>query len=113
MISRKAVYPMKTLTDLLVLSMATWRMTSLLVNEDGPKDVFGKFRSFVGVRYNEFSVPYGTNWIAEMLLCTWCASMWVALVFALLTGRKNFVANWLAISAGAIIIDTYTKQKGE
>jgi len=31
----------------------------------------------MGVRYNEFSLPYGKNVIAKAMLCMWCLSVWV------------------------------------
>lgn len=66
--------------DLLVLAVATWRLTSFLVNEAGPFNLGYKIRQLVGIRYDEQSVPYGTNTVAEMLLCVWCTSFWIGVI---------------------------------
>lgn len=65
------------LMDFLVLGLATWRLTSLLVKEDGPWDVFARFRSWVGVRFNAQSEPYGDTFLGSLLVCVWCTSVWV------------------------------------
>lgn len=71
------------LIAILILGLASWRLASLLVVEEGPFDILGKFRSFIGIRYDELSKPYGTNVIAEAFTCVWCASMWIAILFSI------------------------------
>lgn len=68
----------------IILSLATWRITSLLTEEDGPADIFIKLRAVLK--------PIG------VLECFWCASVWVGwlLSFNLIEG--------LAYSAVAIFI---------
>ena len=98
---------MKKLAPLVILALATWRLSSLLVREDGPFDVFGKFRSAVGVKYDEHSRPYGTNPVAEALTCLWCTSIWSS-TFLCLIGRiphGHWIVTLLAGSAGAILVD--------
>lgn len=67
-----------------LLSLATWRVTSLFVNEAGPFEVFAKLRHKIGVRYNERSLPYGTNVVANAFLCVWCLGFWISIVASLL-----------------------------
>src|SRR3990167_9149620 len=64
---------------LLVLALSTWRITSLLVNEDGPRNILVKFRYFTGVRFDEHSEPYGLNVVADALTCVWCTSPYIGL----------------------------------
>lgn len=93
----------------IVLSLATWRVTSLLVNEAGPFDLFAKLRHLVGVRYDERSVPYGTNVLANAFSCIWCMSVWIALIAAIFL--FEYIIWWqypivvLALSAAAIMIE--------
>ncbi len=47
--------------DILILMLATWRISSLLVDENGPFDIFAELRYRVGVRFDKQSKPYGTN----------------------------------------------------
>lgn len=69
--------------DFVLLGLGTWRLTSLLVEEDGPWDIFARLRHRVGVRYSENSQPFGKNVIAEAFTCMWCASVWTAAVCSL------------------------------
>ena len=84
--------------------LATWRLTALLVTEEGPFDLLGKFRDWIGVRYDESSHCYGTNVIADSLCCFWCASVWAGAIIALLQGGgiRRLILRALAYSAGAI-----------
>jgi type IV secretory pathway VirB3-like protein len=95
--------------DIIILSLAVWRVTSLLVSEDGPFNVFAKMRYLLGVRYNERSEPYGLNVVSEMLLCVWCASLWVALFAAIMYIFLGtiiiYVSLPFALSTGAVIIE--------
>lgn len=115
-----------SLVDLIVLALATWRLSSLLVGEDGPFDIFRSFRSFVGA--GEFSQagmdaerltpqeiervmmnagrPEG--FLAGLLSCVWCTSIWVALALALavylLPTITFYVALVFALSTMAILV---------
>lgn len=96
--------------ELLILVMATWRLTSLLVWEDGPFDMFAKLRQFLGVRYDETSQPYGSNWLAKGVLCPACASVWFGIFWAamyLLWQDSVWIALPLALSAGAIVMERW------
>lgn len=102
-------------TDILIV-LASWRLTSLFAREDGPFNIFARFRHFIGVRYME-GVPVGMNFIAKAITCPWCFSVWVALPFAamrmlylsndsiLLTGMIYFFLYWFAYSTAIIITD--------
>lgn len=70
-------------------SLATYRLTAMIHNEAGPADMFGKFRSMIGVKFDQYSNPYGTNWVAEGVLCFYCLSVWIGFV----------VMVWLMIAA--------------
>jgi len=93
--------------NFLISSLAVWRISSLLVREDGPWDVFAKLRNISGVKYNEYSVSYGTNLISSILSCVWCTSVWVGFFVALLDKPVNIrtLLRALALSSSAIIID--------
>lgn len=92
-----------------VLSLASWRITSLLVNEAGPFDIFAKFRHFIGVYYDEYSHVKGKNVIAKAFTCIWCLGFWISVVFSLflipyiLWWQYPFVV--LAMNAVIIVIE--------
>lgn len=107
---------MITIADLFLLSLATWRVSSLLVNEAGPNDYLARMRYWVGVRCDENSgASYGKNVISDMLLCVWCVSIWVGLLFYIFyviwpVGAR-VVASPFAISAIAIVVDRLTSKE--
>jgi hypothetical protein len=81
--------------DLIVIALAVWRVSRIIVREDGPFDVFAKLRGAID--------PSQKTWIGRGLNCIACVSFWLALVAALLYGLS--AAEWLAISAAAILIN--------
>lgn len=75
------------------LTLATWRLSSLLVQEAGPANVFGRLRD---------NTPHG-----GALDCLWCASVWVALLVLILNRVAPWLVDALAISAAAIAVDRW------
>lgn len=100
----------QSVVSMTVLVLACWRLTSFMVQEDGPFGMFAKFRHLIGVRYIEgSSTPYGTNVISRLLSCTWCCTMWIgiALTVAYVVEPVLTVLASLpfALSTGAIIVE--------
>jgi len=93
--------------ELILIALATWRISSLLVHEEGPFMLLVNMRSLLGVYYDEFSEVHGRNALAKALTCVWCTSLWVAIGFAALYyyGIAFWVALPFALSAAAIIIE--------
>jgi len=79
----------------LLSALAVWRVTHLLQAEDGPFDVIFKIRKSLG-----------NGLLGSLMDCFYCLSLWVALPFGLYAGSGwlEKVLYWLALSAGAIII---------
>lgn len=93
-----------------VYSIATWRLTRLIVKEDGPFDLIGKFRDFIGVYYDEKSQCVGRNVFAKGLCCMKCTSVWAAIPFAIVTQPMDvghFAVLILAYSGAALMIDRW------
>ena len=59
---------MQTL-DIVLYSLAVWRISSLLCHEDGPKAIFRKMRE--GLERRGFELFY------QLFQCVWCTSIWV------------------------------------
>lgn len=98
------------LLEVVVLALATWRLTSLLVWEDGPFEVFARLRHRLGVRYDEASQMYGSNWFAKGVVCPACASVWFGALWAVayfLWADVVWLALPLALSAGAIALERW------
>src|SRR5258705_3080768 len=84
----------------LVLGMlGVWRVTHLLAAEDGPGEILVRFRRSLGEGF----------W-GRLLDCFYCLSLWVSLPFAfiLASGWRERGLAWLALSAGAILLERGT-----
>ena len=79
--------------------LCVWRITHLLQAEDGPWNLVVRLRRAVG-----------TSWLGEVLDCFQCLSLWIAIPFAWVLGEtwiERFLL-WLALSAGAILLERST-----
>lgn len=96
--------------EILILILATWRLTSLLSSEAGPYAILDRLRHVAGVRYDSQGTPFGENELARGLVCPWCLSVWIGLVFGLAwllwSSVVIYVALPLAVSGGVILIQS-------
>lgn len=76
--------------------LATWRVTHLLANEDGPADVIFRLRRRLG-----------DGFIGSLMDCFNCMSIWIAAPFALFvsTDPLSWAVSWLALSGAACILE--------
>lgn len=75
--------------------LATWRVTHLLANEDGPADLVVRFRARLG------------HGLAGSLMdCFHCLSLWISAAAALFVSRKPlaWLFTWLALSGAACLL---------
>lgn len=101
-----------TLLEFVVLALATWRISSLLVDESGPFRIFIRIREKVGITHdmddNVAIIPDG--FMPELLSCIWCTSLWVGLIWTLMYLLCNYLlylALPFALSAVAIKFNNY------
>jgi hypothetical protein len=75
--------------------LATWRVTHLLANEDGPADIIVRFRRLLG-----------QSLAGSLMDCFYCLSLWIAAAAAFFVSTKplEWVFAWLAISGGACLL---------
>jgi hypothetical protein len=80
-------------------SLATWRLTHLLAEEDGPADAVVRLRTYVG------DGPLG-----GLMDCFQCLSVWVAapLSVGLARTRRVDPVVWLALSGAACLLEQAT-----
>jgi hypothetical protein len=86
-----------TLNWLIVVALlGVWRVTRLLVAEDGPWDISARLREAMG---------HGM-W-GKLFDCFSCLSLWVSAPFAFTLAATGYerVLLWPALSGGAIIIE--------
>jgi len=76
--------------------LATWRVTHLLVSEDGPWEILARLRRRLG-----------NSTLGRLMDCFGCASMWVAAAFSYLVFRRlpDLLVGWLALSGAAFLLE--------
>lgn len=89
----------------ILASLLTWRLSSMLVRERGPGDVFGKVRDFVGIGWDEYSKPIAQNELAELFLCMFCMTIWIGWGVALLFAQPYWFMMGFIYSAGALMTE--------
>lgn len=93
--------------ELVLGILATWRVTSLFVYEEGPWELFEKLRYKTGVYFLNPDTEQPETMLGKLLSCFWCTSIWVAaLVGLILTQSWTIIVVVPSLSAGAILIDT-------
>jgi len=76
--------------------LATWRVTHLLANEDGPADMIFRIRQRLG-----------SGFFGKLADCFQCLSLWVAIPMAFFVGRDTleWCVSWLALSGAACLLE--------
>ena len=90
--------------NFVVAVLATWRITHLLAEEDGPADLVVRFRKLLG-----------DSFVGKMMDCFYCLSVWIAAPAALFITRRplEWFMNWLALSGGACLLERLTTKNAE
>jgi hypothetical protein len=80
----------------LLAVLATWRVTHLLANEDGPADLIFRFRRLLG-----------QSLAGSLMDCFNCLSLWIAAPAALFVTRRplEWLFSWLALSGAACLLE--------
>jgi len=76
--------------------LATWRVTHLLAEEDGPADLVVRLRARLG-----------SGLAGALMDCFQCLSLWIAAPTAFLVSRKplDWLFAWLALSGAACLLE--------
>jgi hypothetical protein len=93
---------MAPLIRLGLAALATWRVTHLLVNEDGPAQAVSRVRESLG-----------SSELGAAMDCFYCTSIWVALPFTFYAARRpsDRLVSWLALSATACLLNRATNHE--
>lgn len=85
--------------DFVLGVLATWRVSALLVREDGPYDLLARLRAATN-----------TTMVGRALECFYCTSLWVAAPAAYwLAGITwRWLVVWLALSGAACLLERFT-----
>jgi hypothetical protein len=81
---------------LVIAILATWRLTHLLVREDGPASLVVRLRTLAG-----------TSWLGHSMDCFNCTSLWVAAPMAwwIGTGIGEIFMLWVALSGAVCLLE--------
>lgn len=113
----RAIAPM----DLLLLSLATYRLTQVLTEEKVAACLRSPFCEVKRVRQQdgtvkEEEVPRGTGLrhvAGELILCPWCTGIWIATLstfaFVLAPGAARIVLTVFAVAAAGLIFQILAK----
>lgn len=93
-----------TFVEVLVATLAVWRVTHLLAREDGPWGVVARLRRGAGDGF----------W-GELMDCFLCLSVWLALPMAFLVGAGpvEWLMLWPGLSGGAVLLERATTRETE
>jgi hypothetical protein len=85
--------------DFLICVLATWRVSALLVREDGPYDLIARLRRATS-----------NTMAGRALQCFYCTSLWVAApaAFWLVGTTWRWVVVWLALSGAACLLERFS-----
>jgi hypothetical protein len=101
-----------TFTTFLYVSLAAWRLASLIANEDGPWQMFKRFRQLAEYWCNKYKFCSDLG-LHELVTCEWCNSVWIGagltLLYIWIGDALLYLALPLALSTVVIIIK-YTVQ---
>src|SRR5215471_12868088 len=77
-------------------ALATWRVTHLLANEDGPADLIVRFRARLG-----------SGVAGSLMDCFNCLSLWIAAPAAIFVSQQwlGRLFSWLALSGAACLLE--------
>ncbi len=83
----------------LLCSLANWRLTHLVVREEGPWNIVVRFRVWLG-----------ESMAGRAMDCFFCSSLWFAIPLAFLVSYNfvSWIVAWLAISAAACLLEQAT-----
>jgi hypothetical protein len=89
-------------TRFALASLAVWRVTHLLAEEDGPADAVVRLRARLG-----------TTRLGELMDCFYCLSVWVAAPAGLVVARSRsgVPLTWLALSGAACLLERATRER--
>lgn len=78
----------------LLCTFGVWRLSRMIVKEDGPFYIFQRFRIFMGIVDEEDEPPYSTTWYGTFFTCPLCVSVWISVPFTIVYqgGFLEFIA---------------------
>jgi len=92
------------LVHFVLATLATWRVTHLLANEDGPWDAVVRVRAWLG-----------SSIVGQLMDCFKCLSLWIAAPMAVYVTRRpvDCLMVWLGLSGAACLLQGFQPETRE
>lgn len=88
------------LTKLIIIGLATWRVTNIVVYERGPWDIFIKLREALDIEHDDEGNPIAGK-PTNVLFCPYCTSVWIAGILLIL---PLYISQLFAVAGIAAIL---------
>lgn len=102
---------------LIVCGLAVWRLSNMVLFEEGPFWIFVYIRNLTGsILHDDDNVPvqYDVNFWGKLFSCIYCMSIWVAFFFCILAvisvEAAVIVGLPFSLSAIAVIVDDLSQK---
>lgn len=94
----------------IIASLASWRIARFIIEDNGPWNLFGKFRDKFGT---EGIAKPGS--FADLIGCYYCLGLYTSVPFAIALGNNlwEMLAYLFALSAAVVIVNIVIKRIGE
>jgi len=94
----REMYEAQFLVHFVLATLATWRVTHLLAQEDGPWDAVVRVRAWLG-----------SSIVGQLMDCFKCLSIWIAAPMALYVTRSpvDWLMVWLGLSGAACLLQGF------
>lgn len=96
---------MSNLANLLIYILATFRLTELITVDDGPYDMFSRFRKWTGK--NAYKSKHHKT-LADVVHCRFCVGVWAAIFLAFMPKQVRLV---LAAAGGQALIHYFVDRQ--
>ncbi len=104
------------IADYVIMAFATFRFAIFFTQERGPGDIFLKIREAAGIQHDTLGEPdmWTENFIAEVLTCVWCFSMWfsfgVVIAYAVVPVWTIWICLPFSLSSVALLANNILRE---
>ena len=93
--------------DVIIIGLASWRLASLLVNEEGPGLIFMRLRTLVGVV--EGPGEQSSGFLPLVFSCIWCMSVWTTIAATIAWYFSHEAVMLAAAMAIAVLAESFVR----
>lgn len=99
------------LEQAILIGIAAWRITALLSYEQGPFDIFVRFRKFLGFDHT-FGKPisWPDTFLANIISCVWCLGIYSAAAMWGLWQLSQAAVIVIAASSVIIVLERWNHE---